>query len=61
MIGQLLKVAYEVAAVGFLVLVILGVRKARARGQRLFVDVPTARVKSLHQDHSHAHEQDAFL
>lgn len=60
MIGQLLKVAYEVVAVGFVVLVILTVRKARARGKRLFADEPTARVRALHQDHSHQYEQDAL-
>ena len=60
MIGQLLKVAYEVIAVGFLVLVVLTVRKARARGKRLFADEPTARVKALHQVTSHDHEMDGF-
>ena len=44
MIGQLLKVVYEVVAVGFIVLVILTVRKARARGKRLFVDEPAKRL-----------------
>lgn len=61
MIGQLLKVAYEVVAVSFLVLVILTVRKARARGKRLYGDEPKARAKALRQDTSHAHEMDGFL
>jgi hypothetical protein len=60
-IGELVKVAYEVAAVGFLVLVILTVRKARARGKRLFADEPTARAKALHQVSTHDHEMDGFL
>ena len=60
MIGQLLKVVWEIAAVGFLVLVILTIRKARARGKRLFADEPTARVRALRQDTSHQYEQDAM-
>lgn len=60
MTGQLLKVAYEVGAVGFLVLVILGIRKARARSKRLFVDGPKDRAKSLRQETSHAHEMDGW-
>ena len=59
MIGQLLKVGYEVVAVGFLVLVILTVRKARARGKRLFADEPTARIKALGPDMRIDHRWDA--
>lgn len=60
MMGQLLAVVYEVIAVGFLVLVILTVRKARARGKRLFADEPTARAKALHQVTTHEHELDGW-
>jgi hypothetical protein len=60
MIGQLMKVAYEVVAVGFIVLVILTVPKARARGKRLFVDEPTARIKGLSADTRMDHSQDAL-
>lgn len=35
------------------------VRKARARGKRLFVDEPTARVKALKHDTSGEHIYDA--
>jgi uncharacterized protein YoxC len=59
MIGQLLKVGYEIVAVGFIVLVILTVRKARARGKRLFADEPTARIKALSADTRRDHSQDA--
>jgi len=61
MTGQLLAVAWEVAAVGFLVLLIRTVRKAKARGKRLFADQPDQRARSLHQDTTHLHETDAFL
>lgn len=57
--GHLTAVAYEVVAVGFIVLVILTVRKARARGKRLFVDEPTARIKGLSADTRMDHRQDA--
>jgi ABC-type hemin transport system ATPase subunit len=60
MTGHLAAVVFEVIAVGFLVAVILTVRKARARGKRLFVDEPTARVKALHQVTSHDHELDGW-
>ena len=59
MIGQLLKVAFEIVAMGFIVLVILTVRKARARGKRLFVDEPTARIKALGADTRIDHRWDA--
>jgi hypothetical protein len=58
-IGQLLAVLWEVSAVAFLVLVILTIRKARARGKRLFRDQPTERVRALHQDTTNDHIWDA--
>lgn len=61
MIGQLIAVVWELIAATFIVLVVLTIRKARARGQRLFVDEPTARVKALRRDTTHEHEQDALL
>lgn len=60
MIGQLLKVGYEIVAVGFIMLVILTVRKARARGKRLFADEPTARIKALSADTRRDHGQDSM-
>jgi hypothetical protein len=60
MIGQFAKVLWEVCAVGFLVLVILTVRKSRARGKRLFADEPTARIKGLSADTRMDHTQDAL-
>lgn len=59
MSGQLLAVAWELAAATFIVLVILGVRKARARGKRLFVDGPTARIKAKTADTRIDHRWDA--
>ena len=59
MIGQFIAVLWEVAAVAFLVLVILGIRKARARGKRLFADEPTARIKGLSADTRMDHRWDA--
>lgn len=51
---------WQVIAVVFLVLVAYGVRKARKRGERLFRDEPTARVKALH-NHGHIdHRWDAL-
>lgn len=60
MIGQLLKVAWELGAATFIVLVILTVRKARARGKRLFADEPAARVDALRATTTHEHEMDGF-
>ena len=60
MIGQFIAVLWEIAAVGFLVLVILTIRKARARGKRLFADEPTARIKGLKADTRMDHSQDAL-
>jgi hypothetical protein len=45
----------------FLVGVVLTVRKAKARGKRLFVDQPNAVLAQLKHDRSHSHEQDAVL
>lgn len=57
--GQIAAVVWEVTAVGFLVLVILGIRKARARGKRLFADEPAARVDALRHDTTNNHIWDA--
>lgn len=60
------QILWEVAAL-FLIAsvisaaVIVAVRKAKARGKRLFVDGPEARSKALHRDTTHLHETDAFL
>jgi hypothetical protein len=56
--------AWNIAAVWFLLSVIsspffLTVRKARARGKRLFATEPAARVDALKHDHSHDHIWDA--
>ena len=59
MIGQFIAVLWEIAAVSFLVLVILTIRKARARGKRLFADEPTARIKGLSADTRMDHRFDA--
>ena len=59
MIGQFIAVLWEIAAVSFLALVILTVRKARARGKRLFADEPTARIKGLSADTRMDHRFDA--
>lgn len=62
--GQIVGGAWVALSWAFIILVFGGalvVRAARARGRRLFRDEPTARVKSLHQDNSHLHEQDAVL
>lgn len=60
MIGQIIGALWMLAAVAFLVIVVLSVRKARARGQRLFVDGPTKRSEALRQVTSHEHEQDGW-
>lgn len=44
MLGQLAAVLWELIAVSFLALVVLTIRKARARGKRLFVDLPAKRL-----------------
>jgi hypothetical protein len=60
-VARLIQVLWELAAVAFLVGVIVTVRKARARGKRLFADEPTARVKSLHRVTTHEHERDGWF
>ena len=59
MLGHVAAALYEIAAVAFLALVILTVRKARARGKRLFADEPTARIKGLSADTRMDHRFDA--
>lgn len=59
MIGQLIAVLWELIAAAFLALVVFTVRKARARGKRLFVDEPTARIKALSADTRIDHRWDA--
>jgi hypothetical protein len=50
---------WELAALGFLIFAAKGIHKARKRGERLFRDEPTARVRALH--HSDVdHTQDAL-
>lgn len=44
MLGQVAAVLWELAALAFLALVVFTVRKARARGKRLFVDLPNQRL-----------------
>jgi hypothetical protein len=58
--GHWAAVAWELGAATFIVLVILTVRKARARGKRLFADEPAARVDALKHDTTHQYEQDAL-
>jgi hypothetical protein len=60
MIGDVLKAVWEIGAATFIVLVILTVRKARARGKRLFADEPTARIKALSADTRRDHSQDSM-
>lgn len=60
MIGHWIAVLWELAAASFLVLVILTVRKARARGRRLFRDEPMARIDKLAQPPVYDHSQDAL-
>lgn len=59
MIGQLAQILWQLAALAFLALVVFTVRKARARGKRLFVDEPTARIKALSADTRIDHRWDA--
>ena len=58
--GQVAAALWQLSALAFLLLVVVGIRKARARGKRLFRDEPLARVRALSQDTSHQHEQDAL-
>lgn len=53
--GQIAGFVWELAALAFLILASSGVHKARKRGERLFRDEPTERVKALRYstiDHS---------
>jgi hypothetical protein len=59
MIARLIQVVWEIGAVALIVGTILTVRKARARGKRLFADEPTARIKALGPDTRMDHRQDA--
>lgn len=58
LLGQIIAALWEIGAVTFLVLVILTIRKARARGKRLFRDEPTARIKALSADTRMDHKWD---
>jgi hypothetical protein len=58
MTGRLIQLAWNATAVFFLASVIsapviVAVRKAKARGKRLFATEPTARVKALHPTADH--------
>lgn len=63
--ARVIQILWEAAAL-FLIAsiisapVIVVVRKARARGKRLFADQPDQRARSLHQDTTHLHETDVF-
>ena len=59
LLGQIGAALWEIAAVGFIVLVVLTIRAARARGKRLFVDEPTKRIKGLSADKRMDHRFDA--
>lgn len=58
-IGQAIKALWEIGAATFIVLVILTVRKARARGRRLFRDEPNARIDALAKAPDLDHRWDA--
>jgi hypothetical protein len=61
--GQVVGGAWVALSWAFIIAAFGGgllIRKARARGKRLFRDEPLARVRSLATDHSHAHEYDGF-
>jgi hypothetical protein len=60
MIARLIQVAWEIGAVALIVGTILTVRKARARGKRLFADEPAARVDALKHDTTNDHIWDAM-
>lgn len=62
--GQIASLFWDLLAWGFLASVIAApfvalIQKARARGKRIFVDEPTARVRALHQDTTNSHIWDA--
>lgn len=61
MLGQVIGALWVTGSGVFLVGVVLTVRKAKARGKRLFVDQPNAVLAQLKHDRSHSHEQDAVL
>lgn len=42
--GQVAAAVWQISALAFLALVIVSIRKARARGKRLFVDLPAERL-----------------
>ena len=46
-VGAAIQLAWQLGALAFLVLVVLTIRKARARGKRLFRDEP---LNALHPD-----------
>ena len=50
MTGQIASVAWITLSWLFLASVVWTVRKARARGKRLFVDEPNERLRGLHPD-----------
>ena len=58
--GQVAGFVWELAALAFLILAAKGIHKARKRGERLFRDEPTERVKALHRDTTHQWEGDAL-
>lgn len=43
----------------FLAAVVVGVRRGRARSQRLFVDEPARVLSTLSHDRTHLHEMDS--
>ena len=60
MLGQLIAVVWELIAATFIALVVLTIRKARARGKRLFVDEVNARIDKLAKPPVYDHSQDAM-
>lgn len=57
-VARAIQILWNAAAIFFLAsiisaTVIVAVRKAKARGKRLFVDGPTDRVKALHPTADH--------
>ena len=60
MLGQLIAVVWELIAATFIALVVLTIRKARARGRRLFRDLPNERIAKLAQPPVYDHSQDAL-
>lgn len=60
MIGEIARVLWQLAALAFLALVVFTVRKARARGKRLFRDLPTERINKLAKPPVYDHSQDAL-